>query len=112
MRIYQAMIRPAIVSAGRELPFLLLLLLPGAAALPLFSPQLVEAQTTISGELAGNITDVSGAVIPNAKVTIKNTATGASQSTTSGGDGSYRFSLLQPGQNAVTARENGFQTAE
>ena len=62
--------------------------------------------------IVGTVTDPSGAVIPNAKVTAKNEATGATVSTTTGGDGNYRFALLQPGQYTVIASASGFRTAQ
>lgn len=71
-----------------------------------------RAQTTLSGDIAGTITDPTGAVIPNAKISLKNIGTGATQTTTSAGDGSYRFSLLSPGQYSVNALATGFQAAQ
>ena len=41
------------------------------------------AQSLVSGDLTGTVTDPSGAVVPNAQVTAKNAATGATRSTTS-----------------------------
>src|SRR5689334_14686385 len=37
------------------------------------------AQTLVTGDLVGTVTDASGAVVPNATVTAKNNATGESQ---------------------------------
>jgi hypothetical protein len=76
-----------------------------------FTPQL-HAQTTISGDIAGTITDPTGAVVPNAKITLKNNSTGASQNATSGSDGVYRFALLSPGQYTIDASAAGFNAAE
>src|ERR1700746_594034 len=52
---------------------------------------------TVQGVITGTITDPSGASVPNATVTITNAGTSISQSTTTGSDGSYRFSLVPPG---------------
>ena len=113
MCIYKVLVRRAALSApARVLPILVLSLLAGAAALVLFSSQPLAAQTTISGDLAGSVTDPVGAVIPNAQVTAKNNANGATAQTTTAGDGNYRFSLLQPGRYTVTATAPGFQTAQ
>jgi carboxypeptidase family protein len=52
------------------------------------------AQSLTSGDAAGTITDPSGAVVPNATVTLKSNDTGALQTRTSNAQGAYRFSLL------------------
>jgi len=70
------------------------------------------AQSLVSGDLAGTITDPSGAVVPNAAVTLKNTATGATRTATSNAAGAYRFSLLPPGPYTVSATAQGFSNAE
>lgn len=70
------------------------------------------AQTLVSGDLTGIITDPTGAVIANAKVTIKSLDRGDTQSATSNSTGSYRFSLLTPGKYSVTVSQTGFRTLE
>ncbi len=77
----------------------------------LIAPSLM-AQSLVSGDLTGTVTDPSGAVVPNATVTLKNSATGASRTTTSTSSGAYRFSLLPPGNYTVTATAQGFSKAE
>ena len=67
------------------------------------------AQSITSGDIAGVVTDPSGAVIPNAKVTAKNDATGAIEAATTNGEGFYRFSFLQIGSYTVTVNAAGFQ---
>jgi outer membrane receptor protein involved in Fe transport len=74
------------------------------SAVPLFS------QSTTAGDINGVVTDQSGAVIPNAQVTAKNDATGATHATTSNSEGFYRFSLLTPGTYTVTANAPNLQT--
>src|SRR3984957_3585774 len=50
----------------------------------------VAAQTTVSqGSIQGTITDPTGAVVPNAKVTFTNKATGDTTSVTSNASGFY-----------------------
>ncbi len=75
-------------------------------------PTLLSAQTPTTGELAGTIKDASGAVVPNASVTLKSTDTGSVLSTQSNAGGAYRFSLLQPGIYLVTATAAGFKGSE
>lgn len=55
------------------------------------------AWAQFSSNLQGTIQDPSGAAIPNAKVTLENTANHVSSSTASGADGIYRFVSLAPG---------------
>jgi hypothetical protein len=70
------------------------------------------AQSLISGDLTGTVTDPSGAVLSGASVTIKSDATGSSRTTTTGSNGTYRFSLLQPGTYTVTVTASGFSKSE
>ncbi len=65
------------------------------------------AQST-RGELAGNITDPSGAVVANAQVTATNEATGGKNQTVSTSAGAYRFAALPIGVYTVTASAPGF----
>jgi Carboxypeptidase regulatory-like domain/TonB dependent receptor len=62
-----------------------------------------------SGDVIGTVTDVSGAVIPGAKVTLKNIATGVAATTTTNGTGDYSFNLLIQGQYSVTIEAKGFK---
>ena len=66
-------------------------------------------QSVTSGDIVGVVTDPSGAVIPNAKVTATNDNTGAVHNATTNGEGFYRFSFLQPGPYTVTTTASGFQ---
>jgi hypothetical protein len=70
------------------------------------------AQTAATGALQGTVTDASGAVIPNASVTLTNTATGQARTVTTQGDGTYRFPLIQPGIYNLKFTANGFKGAE
>lgn len=69
-----------------------------------------NSQSLISGDVTGVITDPSGAAVPNATVTLRNTGTGQTQNTNTNGTGAYRFSLLPPGGYTVQAEASGFQT--
>jgi outer membrane receptor protein involved in Fe transport len=70
------------------------------------------AQTTTTGDVSGVISDPTGAVVPNASVSLKNADTGSSQATKSNAAGVYHFSLLQPGNYSVTVAAGGFQSVE
>ncbi len=69
-------------------------------------------QSLVSGDLTGTVMDPTGAVVPNATVTLKNNATGAIRNTNSNAAGAYRFSLLPPGSYTVTASAQGFSKAQ
>lgn len=66
------------------------------------------SQTTAS--LRGTVTDPSGGVVVGAKITLTNTGTGISRTTTSKADGSYLFDLLQVGTYKLTVEKSGFTT--
>jgi hypothetical protein len=72
----------------------------------------LAGQTITSGDIAGTITDPSGAVLAKVAITLKNLQTSATQVTTTNDRGSYRFSFLQPGDYGVTAELPGFQPTE
>ena len=65
---------------------------------------------TVQGVITGTVTDPSGAVVPNATVTITNAGTNISQSTTTGADGSYRFPLVPPGTYTLEVKAGSFAT--
>jgi len=66
------------------------------------------AQTT-SGDLVGTVRDPSGAVIPNATITVTNEATGVAVSLKSGDSGEFRASNLLPGKYDLAVSSSGFQ---
>ena len=80
---------------------LLFLLLPATALL---------AQTA-SGSLRGQVTDPSGAAIPNASV-IMTPATGSPIVIQSNGQGMYEFKTLPPGKYTLTVAATGFTLYE
>src|SRR5438067_6946792 len=73
------------------------------------------AQANLSGQVAtatilGMVTDASGAAIPGAKIDVKNTGTGVTQSAISNELGRYIVPDLQIGDYEVQAGLAGFQT--
>lgn len=60
--------------------------------------------------VTGAVTDASGALLPNAKVILRNEATGTEQTTTSNESGQYTIPNVRPGTYTVTVEVNGFQT--
>src|ERR1700677_4293001 len=75
------------------------------------TPTALYGQSTTSGDIAGVITDASGAVVPNAKIVVTNSDTGFTQILTSGSNGGYRASLLKPGDYRITVTASGFETS-
>ena len=63
------------------------------------------------GSVSGKITDNTGALLPNALVTLTNEATGVAQTSKSNSSGDYVFQLLNPGSYSVSVAVQGFKTA-
>src|ERR1039458_5877177 len=61
--------------------------------------------------ILGVVKDATGAVVPGAGLTTRNTETGQTRTAVSAGDGAYRFSALPVGNYEVRAEQSGFQTA-
>jgi hypothetical protein len=64
-----------------------------------------------TASISGRVTDSSGAAIPSAPVTIKNTGTSATQTTNTDAQGRYLVPDLPIGTYDLTATKMGFQTA-
>jgi hypothetical protein len=62
-----------------------------------------------NAQMAGQVTDPSGAVIPGASITITNTETGVPIKTTSNAAGYYTVPQLQPGHYRLTVEMAGFK---
>jgi outer membrane receptor protein involved in Fe transport len=70
------------------------------------------AQSAGTAALTGTVTDATGAVVPNATVTLTNTGTNQTRTATTGSDGAYRFNLIEPGTYRARFGATGFKTAE
>ncbi len=68
------------------------------------------AQVNSTG-IHGVVRDPSGAVVPNAAVTLQDVGTGIERKTTAAGDGGFAFPNLLAGTYKITAGAAGFQTA-
>jgi len=74
-------------------------------SLALLASSLIAQSNT---SLRGTVTDMTGAVIPGATLTLTNPATQASRSTNTSEDGSYAFPQITPGLYELTASATGF----
>src|SRR6202171_4451656 len=63
-----------------------------------------------TGSILGTVSDTSGASVHGATVTLTNEGTNASLSTTTGSDGSYKFTPVRIGTYKLTATLQGFST--
>jgi hypothetical protein len=63
---------------------------------------------TETGQISGTVTDPSGAIVPNAKVTVTNVGTGQARTANSSSSGQYAFTNLQPGSYSVKVAATGF----
>ena len=72
-------------------------------------PELIFAQTA---SIAGTVKDITGAVVPQAKITTRNQATNAARSTLTDESGTYRVTSLFPGIYDVLIEKAGFKTVE
>jgi len=75
-------------------------------------PGNLKAQSNISGDIVGTVTDPSGAAIPNAKISVTNNSNGEVKSAASGTAGEFRVSLLSPGTYKVSVSAGGFETTD
>ena len=75
----------------------------------LFLSSLLRAQISQAG-LSGSVKDSTGALVPNATVTIKDKGTGTTRTVTTGGSGDYTIPNLSPADYSLTVTMTGFKT--
>lgn len=69
-----------------------------------------RAQIAGTASLQGTITDATGAVIPNAKITLTDTTTQVKHEANSDGSGLYSFPNIPIGTYVLNVEDTGFQT--
>jgi hypothetical protein len=89
-----------ILNAWRKAAFLLTLLFAFTSA--------AFCQLT-TADILGTVTDATGAVVPNAKITLTNLGTNGTRTGQSNKSGEYTFTLLPVGHYSVTIIASGFE---
>lgn len=79
-----------------------------AIALALFSFLWATSLFAQSTSISGTVSDPTGAVIPGAKITVENTATGLKRSDNTDQQGRYSFQQMTPGKYKLVAQATGF----
>jgi hypothetical protein len=82
-------------------------------AIAIVALTLIPAATaqTVTATVRGTVTDSTGAVVPNARVTATNQSTGVATSTTTNQAGAYNIQFLPIGPYTITATSQGFETS-
>jgi len=80
----------------------------GVALLAMFS--LVSVGVAQTGSVTGQVLDPTGAVVPNATVTVTSELTGFTRTAATSSAGIYNFAALPPANYTVTVTASGFQT--
>lgn len=102
---------PVQVSTRKLHPASFFLWLALLTAVVFFTPLPAYCQFA-SGSIGATVTDSTGAIIPNVKVTLKNEATGGLRDTVTNNSGNFDFPSVLPGTYTLTISGPGFQTAE
>ena len=81
-------------------------------AFTVVQPTAANAQATIStGNVAGVVTDPSGAVVPGAKITLTSASSGQILNYVSTGAGTFNSGGILPGEYVVRLEAKGFKTS-
>ncbi|HXK06833.1 MAG TPA: TonB-dependent receptor [Verrucomicrobiae bacterium] len=84
------------------------LLTTGLLLSSLFFPNFAHAQLAGSATITGTVTDATGAVVPGADLTIRNTDTRIERKTQTSDAGIYSAAFLPPGHYEVQVSKTGF----
>src|SRR5215813_8788675 len=69
---------------------------------------LALAQSAVTGAVGGGVADPNNAIVANATVTLRSADTNKTETVTTGSDGRFRFTNLQPGVYVMTITATGF----
>ncbi|HVQ38938.1 MAG TPA: carboxypeptidase regulatory-like domain-containing protein, partial [Pyrinomonadaceae bacterium] len=70
---------------------------------------IVTAQAQFKAGIQGTVTDSTGGLVPETKITLTSNETGSSQTTTTNDEGFYRLTGLPPGPYTLVAEKSGFK---
>ena len=98
------------MQVNRRPPVVRRLIVGLALAVGLFFLPHAFAQLAGTGTIQGTVTDPSGAVVPNAQVTVTNVATSVKHQSATSGGGVFSFPNLPVGTYDLTATATGFKT--
>jgi outer membrane receptor protein involved in Fe transport len=82
-----------------------------ALAALLLIPALASAQATQVGQLAGDVKDITGGVLPGATVTLTSVERGFTRSMVTDAEGKFLFPVLPIGRYTVTVQLSSFATS-
>src|SRR5690242_1139366 len=88
-------------AANRVYGFIAVMVLSCLFVLPAFA--------ALTGDIQGTVIDPTGAVVPGAKITIKNTSTGVTRELTTDQDGQFAALQLELGTYQVTVEKAGLR---
>lgn len=83
--------------------------LAGSVVLAVLCLALAASGQSASGRLIGRVSDTTGAVVPNAKVTLTDQATGVSRAQQTNENGDYNFVEVRPGTYSLNFEATGFK---
>jgi Carboxypeptidase regulatory-like domain/TonB dependent receptor len=83
-----------------------------AAYICAISAPLAMAQGSYRAQVRGVVSDASGAVVPNATVTIRDSGTNIANTARTDDKGGYYFAALRPSTYSIKVEAAGFRTAE
>ena len=86
-------------------------ILPLVWAIGTAPPAALAQQAVDLASVSGRVTDPSGAVVPEAQVTARQTQTNVATTTTTDQEGRFRLPYLHVGLYEITVHQSGFQDA-
>lgn len=89
----------------RIVAFVVILLAPGFLA-----PASAQTVSATTGAINGRVSDESGAALPGVTINLSSPSMQGTRSTVTGGDGSFRFPAIPPGEYRVSYELTGFAT--
>src|ERR1051325_2978685 len=70
---------------------------------------MITAHAQFRAGVQGTISDSNGALVPDARIVLKDTETGKTQEVTSNEEGFYRITGLAPGRYELTVEKTGYK---